>query len=268
MNCEEIESVMIDFLDNTLEKVKYVEVEKHLETCEKCLNELKKYQLLLQTVESSDQVLPDEMLRINFYHMLHSEMNKINLGNNKAAKLKIFANRYIPFLRMAAGIAILITGTFLGIFLHKAMIKKNETIQVSDLRIEVESLKEMMMFSMLKEESPSQRIKAVNITDEIQFADDKVLDVLIKTLNSDQNVNVRLAAAYSLAKFADRKIIRDSLATSLAKQTEAIIQVALMNILVEKKESSAVKPMQQIISNKNTLKEVKDIAQKSIRVLL
>jgi uncharacterized membrane-anchored protein YhcB (DUF1043 family) len=268
MKCEEAGSVMIDFLDNTLEKTKHAEVENHLETCEKCMDELKELQLLLRAVESSDQLQPDETLRINFYHMLHSEMNKMNVGKNKSVMLKAFSNKSTFLLRLAAGIALLMAGTFLGTFLHKAIIKENETMQVADLRTEVQSLKEMMMFSMLREESPSQRIKAVNITEEILVPDDKVLDVLIKTLNHDKNVNVRMAAAYSLAKFADRKIVRDSLVASLASQTEPILQVVLINMLVEQNESNAIKPMQQILRDNNTLKEVKEVAQKGIKVLL
>jgi len=268
MKCEEVESVMIEYLDNTLKKSIHAEVEHHLETCEKCLNDLKEYQQLLKAVETSDQVQPDETLRINFYHMLHSEMNKIDTGKNKSIDLKIPTNKPTVFLRMAAGFALLIAGTFVGMFLHKALIKEDETKQVAGLLTEVQSLKEMMMFSMLKEESPSQRIKAVNITDEIQVPDEKVIDVLTKTLNHDKNVNVRMAAAYSLAKYADRKSVRDSLVASLSGQSEPILQVVLINILVEHKESNAIRPMQQIIKDNTTLKEVKEEAQKGIKLLL
>jgi HEAT repeat protein len=125
-----------------------------------------------------------------------------------------------------------------------------------------------MMLNMLKEESPSQRIQAVGYTEDIAAPDQKVLDALTQTLNNDKNVNVRMAAAYSLSKYADRQSVRDSLVKSLEKQTEPIIQVVLMNILVEKKEQGAIQPIRKIMSDEKAMKEVKDVASKSLKVLL
>jgi len=125
-----------------------------------------------------------------------------------------------------------------------------------------------MMLSMLKEESPSQRIQAVNYADDIQAPDSKVLNALTETLNNDKNINVRMAAAYSLAKYADRQSVRDSMVASLSKQTEPIIQIVLMNILVDKGESNAIKPIQKIMSDEKAMKEVKDVAQKGLKILL
>ncbi len=48
MKCEEVEALMIDYLDNKLEPEQVREIEKHLETCEKCLDELKETQSMLQ----------------------------------------------------------------------------------------------------------------------------------------------------------------------------------------------------------------------------
>ncbi len=129
-------------------------------------------------------------------------------------------------------------------------------------------MKELMMLNMLKQESPSQGLQAVNYTDDIQAPDIKVLNALTETLNNDKNINVRLAAAYSLAKYADRQSVRDSMVASLSGQTEPIIQVVLMNILVEKKETSAIKPIQKIMSDEKSMKEVKDVAQKGLKILL
>ena len=98
--------------------------------------------------------------------------------------------------------------------------------------------------------------------------DDNVIGVLVKTLNNDKNVNVRMAAAYALSKFAYQRAVSDSLVKSLTLQTDPILQVTLINILAERKEKSALRPIQNIISNRNTLKEVRAVAENSLRVLL
>jgi hypothetical protein len=268
MKCEDIESAMIDFLDNKLEKAHRDEVEKHLETCERCLDELKDFQQILHTVDSTEMEQPDETLRINFYHMLHGEMNKQALQNQELPVMPLSVSRSSQWLKTAAAIALLLAGTFIGLTLHFVLNRHQEVVQVASLKTEVQSMKELMMLNMLKQESPSQRIQAVNYTDDIQAPDIKVLNALTETLNNDKNINVRMAAAYSLAKYADRQSVRDSMVASLSRQTEPIIQVVLMNILVEKKESTAVKPIQKIMSDEKSIKEVKDVAQKGLKILL
>jgi HEAT repeat protein len=120
----------------------------------------------------------------------------------------------------------------------------------------------------LKEESSSDRIQAVRYADDLDSPDANVIDVLVKTLNNDKNVNVRMAAAYALSRFADRRAVCDSLVKSLALQNDPILQVTLINILVERKEKSALRPIQAIIANKKTMKEVRAVAENSLRVLI
>jgi hypothetical protein len=268
MKCKDVESYMIDYLDNHLEKNQREEIEKHLEGCERCLDMIKDFKQILNTIESSEQEQPDESLRLNFYHMLHGEVNKLH--HKKTRLYSAEGTKYMSkhFLRFAAGIALLIAGTFLGMFLNSALKRGDNKVQLTELKTEVQSMKELVILSMLKEESPSQRIQAVGYADEIQAPDKKVIEALITTLNRDKNVNVRLAAAYSLARYANRQSVSDSLVESLSKQTEPIIQVVLINILVEKRVNSAVKPIRKIISDENTLKDVKEVAQKGIEVLL
>src|SRR4030042_773191 len=118
-------------------------------------------------------------------------------------------------------------------------------------------MKKAAMFTMLRDESSSYRIQAVNYADEIETPDENVIEALVKTLNHDKNVNVRMAAAYALAKYAGQQAVCDSLVQSLPLQSDPILQVTLINILVERREKSALKPIQQIITDQNTLKEGK-----------
>lgn len=77
-----------------------------------------------------------------------------------------------------------------------------------------------------------------------------------------------MAAAYALSKFADQRAVSDSLVKSLSLQTDPILQVILINILADKKEKSALRPIQEIIVNRSTLKEVRAVAENSLRVLI
>ena len=254
--------------DNNLDSGSRQEIEKHLETCERCLDELNESQQILNLFSKDEIVKPDDSLRINFYHMLHSEMKK----SEEKSKISRFKSP-IPWYnnsryRVAAGIALLVCGTFIGLLLNKGFNNSYAANELKLLHSEVSDLKKTAMFTMLKEESSSDRIQAVRYVEDIDNPDANMIEVLIKTLNNDKNVNVRMAAAYALSKFADQRLVVDSLVKSLSLQHDPILQVTLINILAEKKEKSALKPIQQIIANRSTMKEVRTVAQNSLRILM
>jgi hypothetical protein len=268
MKCEEVDIRIVDFLDKNLGELEMTEIEAHLDTCERCLDEVRNFQNLLKVLSEDEFVKPEESLRINFYHMLHKEIESVKTAGivpgRRTAKARININRY----SIAAGIALLICGTFLGALIQSWKIGSNRNSELNQLHSEVTSLKQTVMFSMLKEESSSNRLQAVNYVTEMKNPDNSVIDVLIKTLNQDKNVNVRMAAAYALAKFADQRAVRDSLVSSLSFQTDPILQVTLINILVDIKESSALKPIESIMYDKNTLDVVKKVAENGVRRLI
>lgn len=267
MKCEEVEAAMIDYLDNVLDNAHRENIEKHLLTCERCMDEVKDFQHILQSMSATDMEKPDDSLRLNFYHMLQSEINKTKVGMKRKTR-PAETNWSSPWIKVAAGIALLLAGAFIGRIISPAEKQGNAPNQLAELKSEVTEMKKMLMFTMLNEESPSQRLKAVNYSEEIVNPDQKVIGALLNTLNKDKNVNVRLAALYSLARFSDSQQVRDSLVKSLGIQNEPIIQIALMNILTEKREIKAVAPMRKIMSDQNVLKEVKETAKKGIEVLL
>lgn len=252
----------MDYLDGVLPSEEKGKVEKHLGICERCMDEVRDFQTLINKISESPLETPDSSLKMNFYHMLQTEIDKqqsINISRTK---------KIIPFSRIAAGFALLIGGTFLGLLINPLLKSNKQNNELAQLKNEVQSMKEVVMMNMLNEESPSDRIKAVNYAEEIASPNTDIIDALVKTLNTDKNANVRMAAAYSLSKFTNRPEVMDSLVKSLEKQTEPIVQIVLMDILVQNKETRAVKPMQKIISNDNTIDEVKEIAKKNMQVLL
>jgi HEAT repeats/Putative zinc-finger len=268
MKCEEVELKMIDYLDRNLEEKVHQEIEKHLETCERCIDDLKDIQQLLNLISKADMIKPDDSLRINFYHMLHSEIKKNESGKSlSSGKIKDTWYSRSQF-RIAAGAALLIAGTFIGMLINGRLNNSYALDEVKQLRSEVSNIKKTAMFTMLEDESSSDRIQAVSYADQLDKPDPNVVEVLVRTLNNDKNVNVRMAAAYALAKFADQHAVCDSLVKSLSMQADPILQVTLINILAERKVKSALIPIQKIISNKSTLKEVRAVAENSLRVLI
>ncbi len=269
MKCEEVRNLLIEYIDGNSAREIQSEIESHLKECAECRKEYSELQNLFRLMGEQKPDEPDESLRRNFKSMLASEIEKQRVVETvRDIPLHHLLNIKwsSPFLRIAAGIILLVGGISIGMLLKSGM-DSGRSKQLTELKSEMKDMKEMLMMTMLTGESASQRIKAVNYSAEIPYPNQKVIAALVSTLNHDKNVNVRMAAAYSLEKFWDNAVVRDSLVASLDHQTEPILQIVLINILTEKKESKAVKPMKNIIDNKNTMKEVKEIAEKSIKVL-
>jgi hypothetical protein len=282
MNCKEIQAKLIDWLDGSLDAATAAAVGEHVASCAECSREAKELKELLVTMRDGPMEVPPPVLRESFDTMLQSELNMLTTANiiqefpaedkggqpgksgqsGKAISLPFAA----PVWRVAAALILLGSGIGIGTALKSRPAPEtstNETLVA--LRQEVKEMKEEVMLNMIDDESASQRMKAVSYAEQMTSPDQQVIDVLINTLNQDKNVNVRLAALYSLQRFSDRRAVRDSLVSSLRIQKEPIIQVVLINLLAEKRDTRAIKPIQDIMTDKKTLKEVKDAAQRSLR---
>lgn len=267
MNCEEVQSLLADYDEDLLNPVSGYPIGEHVKHCNACSKELEELRKLFKIIAESGTARPSAALKVGFEKMLSEEIDLINkepIALNHEIVRTIPWNRYI--IRVAAAVVVFVAGTWFG---HTFKTEKPDanTVQMNDLRNEVKDVKEMLMFSLLDEESASQRIKAVNYADEISNPDQRVLQALVHTLNNDKNVNVRLASLYSLGKFANIPLVRDSLVNSLGHQSEPVIQVMLINLLAEKKEVKARAAMRDMITKDNTIKEVKQAARQGLRSL-
>jgi HEAT repeats len=268
-------------------------VASHLATCGECRQEAEELQELMQAMRGIEMQRPGPGLRENFQLMLQSELNMVvadkllhegNVGGSDGRMRDMgesggagdgrgrVVRRFFPIWNVAAAVVLLFGGIGIGVLLSSRRASNpnpnpNTPEQLVTMQKEIKEMKEVLMFSLIGDESASQRIKAVSYAEEMSNPDQKVINALVSTLNHDKNVNVRLAALYSLGSWADNQMVRDSLVTSLSKQTEPLIQVMLINLLAEKKDSRIVAPIQDILSNKKTLPVVKDAAEKSLKTL-
>jgi hypothetical protein len=289
MNCEQVQEALMDYIDRQLDETAGRAIEAHLETCAACRKEERELREVMQAMEETPMEQPGSGVRENFDRMLQAELqlatqeaaqadarlasqvlateNKKRQGESPRPTGKLLSLLWNPATRqMAAACFLLVAGIAIGreIGTNRDGVSPG---QISVLQDEVKDMKQTLMFSLLKEESASERIRGVNYAEEMPHPNQQVIGALISTLNHDKNVNVRLASLYSLSKFSDNATVRDSLVSSLNRQTEPIIQIVMINILTENKEVKAIKPIQDILTNHNTLPEVKNIAREGLKKL-
>lgn len=269
MQCYEAESLLVDYLDGALQETDSRKLETHLKDCSSCSQLYEEYKQLFADIENDKAQKPGPALRMKFEDMLQREMeiaaavDTAVLNAEKTAVIKPI-KKYTMLFRVAACLVLFLSGAIIGMIV---MTNRGTNNQLTALKSEVDAMKEAMAVKLLQDESASERIKAVSYADAMTAPDNGIITALITTMNEDRNVNVRLAALYTLEKFAGNKAVSDALVSSLSQQTEPLMQIALISILIEKKNSKAKAPMFEIMQDKNTLSPVKEMAQKGYNTL-
>ncbi|MCW9708347.1 HEAT repeat domain-containing protein [Fodinibius salsisoli] len=207
---------------------------------------------------------PSAQMRDNFYGMLQEE--KAKQPASKASWLT-WINQLLTSRRVQqAGIAV---GVFLiGLVFGNLFTPLQDYRQQMDqLSTEVSQMREVMMMSLLEARSPSDRLKAVNISSDLSSTDDRVIYALLKTLNNDPNVNVRLASIESLLRHAENPKARQGLVEAISRQQSPQIQVALADAMLALQETKSVDELRRLLQQQELDSTVRDKLQNTIAAL-
>lgn len=117
------------------------------------------------------------------------------------------------------------------------------------------------LMASLEDKSTGKRLEAVyEFSDAYQKEDAKIIKVLIKTLLTDENANVKIATIDALLKFPQNKEVRNSLIEALGKEKQPLVQIKLINSLAILREKRAQEPLEEIIKDERTFEIVKSNA--------
>lgn len=259
MEQERIEELIVKCNEGQVDPSEIKLIEELIEDGRIELSQLRELSLLGEQVMKLETPLPSSDLDDNFYQML-----KTMKGKNKGFSWNNFFSWPELAPKLALASITLIIG-FLGGYLLFPSPSSNK--EVAELKDEVLQMKEMMMLSLLEQESATERLKAVSLTNEMSSVSKKVTDALLQTLNNDENLNVRLESLEALKPFVRDSRIRAELVRSIAKQESPLVQVALAELMVELQEKSSVKELQKIIKSERTPQEIKKRIEESIKTM-
>ena len=237
MNCTNIESKLIDYIDGSLTVKEANDVQNHIETCVSCRKSFDETNTLLTAFSNEPIAQPTASLKASFQEMLANEKK----SQAKVIRLEPTKKKtYKSMLQIAASVAILFTGYLIGG--HQESQHSQQEIASYQ-----KQHKENMLLAMIDNSSPSKRIKAVNYTEELTAPDTKILEALIDRMQNDTNSNVRLSAAEALSKFTDSELVKTSLIETLTTEKNPSIQIEVIQILVQIQEKRALDPMRKIL---------------------
>lgn len=164
-------------------------------------------------------------------------------------------------LRVAAGVTLILVGFAGG---RGYTLYKSQAIHTQSH--EMIAMKKSLDLSQTHT-SASERIWAVNQVNNFPEVDAEITQILINTMNFDDNINVRLAACQALRRFENEPLVREGLIQSLKIQTDPNVQLTLIEILVSIKEKRAADAMQRLAQNQEALEIVRQKAEEGVMQL-
>lgn len=245
MKQEEMTERIIDYFDNTLSEEDRKAFEEKMNTSPDFAAEVAEYQKLFDSIEKEGKQLPSARLQTNFSNML-----KVEKGN-QAQVVSIGQERknwMAPILKLAAGIALLISIFYLGHYSQQQQ-TENSILIVESERLQAQ---QMAVLAMLENQSASKRIQGVQYTEEFKEPDQDIVLALADRMRFDENTNVRMAALEALSKFSNSIMVKEVFLKTLETEKNPSIQIALIQNLVEMQEKKAVAPMKKLLEKEDT----------------
>lgn len=259
----DIHSELIDYLEGTLSQAEVATLELELAQSPELRRKLKELEILLQTMEEVPMEQPSQNLYRHFHKMLETEQKPVLKTLHPTSSRAITLQNIKRYA--AAAVIILAIGLGFGTLWYKNVAQQK---QINALVEEIENTNKLLILNMLREESASQRIKAVNTAVEEKVADPQVIEALIHTLHADENVNVRMKAAEGLAEFAQEQEVIEALTEALKMEKSPEVQITLIDILTNLKAREAKEEFQKLLKKENVMEVVKTKAAYGMEVLM
>ncbi len=240
MFCPTGERQLAAYLEGRLRQAERVDYEAHLDGCALCREQVELWEQLggLRVPPPSASFAP------NFERMLSREIARGGGVSSRRAN-------WVVWGAVAAGLAIVCGG---GGYWMGSREGKTELARLDG---EMRSMRSLMAVSLLQQQSAIERLRGVNYSVGLEAADEHVVDALVDTLRGDENIDVRLAAADALRKYASRPRVRAAVADALPVQDSPLLQIALIDTLAEWKEPRAVRSFESLVERPGTDETVK-----------
>jgi hypothetical protein len=272
MNCQQVTELFPDYLLGSLTDAAKAEMETHLGSCAACRKEAESSRAIWTKLGTLPAAQPSEAMRARFYAMLDAYQQGLQQAVQPAPRLRDVVNGWLqrwwpqqPAFQFAFAVVFLIAGLLIG---HRFNAPVQESAEIVTLRNELHSMKELMTLTLLRQESPSERLQGVSWVQNMDKPDSELLSALLHRLDYDPNINVRLATVDALYLFINQPLVRQGLIHSLSRQTSPLVQIALIDLIVEMREKQATAALKQLIMNEKINADVKQRAEWGIQQLL
>ncbi len=252
MTCEEVQINLPEYIDGKLDEKISGMVRTHLESCEACRSLCSGFETFLLFTGSLPEIEPPGGMKEEFFHLAHEEESH-RYPERQTIFLwsKIAAVIIIAFITYAAG--------------YLAGSGKNKS-HVEQLAKELDLQKQEVSLASLRDHTGPQKIEAVYDISASGKAGNDLIDALVYTMNSDDNVNVRLAAINALAGMVTKnQRVKSELIRSLSLQENPLLQISLIQVLTDSRVQEAKKAIESISKSDDADESVKAFAKNMVK---
>jgi anti-sigma factor RsiW len=253
MKCEQLSELLPDYLQGSLSADQRHTLEAHLEQCADCSEEVVIWRKL--SLLPLDQ--PGLASRARFEAMLQAyqagrsnQPEDDSLWRKRASAWNWNVLHWLrsPLGAVAWSAALLAIGVFAGLRLAAP---KPPSPDFVAMQSELTSMKQLVVLSMLQQQSASARLEGVTWSTREQQLDPQVLSALFHTLRYDQSVDVRLAALDALSRHGRQPQVHKGVLDSLQQDQSPLVQVALIDLMLEWRDRDAAHRLQELEQTPN-----------------
>jgi hypothetical protein len=265
---EEYIGLVTAYLDGTITSEKRAQLNKLIDEDKIDILEIKALQNTYNKLGKLPDSEPSKQMRNSFYAMLEEE--KKRQQKQKLPPFSPLLNQIQEWLtpqkmqRSGLIVIIFLIGMVAGNLFTPF---QSYRIPLNQLSEEVSVMRTVIMLSLLDAQSPTDLLKSVNISTDISTAAERVISALLKTLNNDPNVNVRLASIEALLRHADNPRAREGLVKAISKQNSPQIQVALADAMLALQEKDSINELRRLLKQNELDSSVRDKLQNTIAAL-
>jgi hypothetical protein len=177
-----------------------------------------------------------------------------------------------PALQFAFALALLLGGLFAG---QHYLAPKPVAAPADDaarkelaaLKAQVDSMGQLVTYSLLQQQTTSDRLQTVLAKMDLKSPDRKVLTDLVGALAFDPSINVRLSAVEVLAQHTDDSIVRAGVLSALPRERAPLVQVAMIELLADAREPNALPVFEKLSRDEALDINVRDAARRALASL-
>ncbi|MGD9158060.1 MAG: zf-HC2 domain-containing protein [Desulfobacteraceae bacterium] len=264
MDCEDIKELIIEYIEGTLDNNNTRSVDEHLSSCKDCRAEFE----IMRSMWLEFDNLEVRQLSGNVKKNIENMIDSYNLGINDNKRIKRHAvfSKWLeswwpkrPLAQFAITVIVVIISFVTGFGINS----KTQS-QKDILSLQKDMIQQVVMSSLLDQASVTERIRGLTMTSRLKNVDKEFYSTLLLMLNSDSNVNVRLAAVNALAHFTDNGYVRHELIKSLGLQSSPLVQVSLIDLLATIREPESYSTLINIMNDSGTNEHVKERAKEAL----
>jgi len=260
MECQECNNLIKEYISGELDTYQQEQLKTHLQGCIECHEIHNDLMILNSAFDNLPELEITETEFPGFKQVLYVEKN----ASKRSGKSLVPRYVLIP-VSIAASILIFFGGYYWG-DRESSIIDDSE--ELAALKQEVSEMKNLMILTLLNQQSASKRIKAVNYAAELNQLEPEVMQGLFNSLNHDNSINVRMAILETLSRYAGDPVVRLELVKALENQDDPVIQLNMINLMVMINEKSSAGALIKLVEDVNTHVEVKEQAEKGLSILL